>query len=116
MRNKFTTISRQVTLLLSATLFSFLLFNPASAQPALSLTPVIATGLSSPIQFVHAGDGSNRVFIVQQGATIKVYDASFNYLSDFLTVSNVAVGGERGLLSMAFHPAYASNGFFYVYY
>jgi glucose/arabinose dehydrogenase len=116
MQYNFTNISRQVTSLAVAMLFSFLFLNPVAAQPALSLTPVITTGLSSPIQFVHAGDGSNRIFIVQQGATIKVYDASFNYLSDFLTVSNVTVGGERGLLSMAFHPAYASNGFSYVYY
>ncbi len=86
------------------------------AQPVLTLTPVIQSGLSAPIQFVNAGDGSKRVFIVQQGATIRVYDSAFNFLSVFLTVSNVNVGGERGLLSMAFHPDYANNGFFYVYY
>ena len=86
------------------------------AQPALALTPVITTGLSSPIQFVNAADGSNRVFIVQQGATIRAYDASFNFLSIFVTVSNVNSGGERGLLSMAFHPDYKNNGLLYVYY
>ncbi len=85
-------------------------------QPILSLTPVITTGLNLPIQFVNAGDGTNRVFIVQQGGTIRAYDASFNFLSLFVTVSNVAVAGERGLLSMAFHPDYATNGFFFVYY
>lgn len=101
-------------------LFSFIIFlsfsSKLSAQPILSLTPVIQTGLSSPIGFVNAADGSKRVFIVQQGATIRVYDSAFNFLSVFLTVSNVNVGGERGLLSMAFHPDYTSNGFFYVYY
>lgn len=90
--------------------------NSLTAQPVLSLSPVIETGLSSPIQFVHAGDGSNRVFIVQQGGDIRVYDESFNFLSTFLTVSNVSFSGERGLLSMAFHPDYATNGFFFVYY
>lgn len=86
------------------------------SQPLLALNPVIVTGLSSPIQFVNAGDGSNRVFIVQQDATIRAYDAAFNFLAVFLTVSNVNVGGERGLLSMAFHPDYLNNGLFYVYY
>lgn len=99
-------------------LFLFFLFftNKSIAQPVLALTPVITTGLSSPIQFVNAGDGTNRIFIVQQGATIRAYDAAFNFLSVFLTVSNVSVGGERGLLSMVFHPDYKNNGFFYVYY
>lgn len=86
------------------------------SQPLLALTPVISSGLSSPIQFVHAGNGSNKVFIVQQGGTIRVYDAAFNFLSVFLTVSDVSTGGERGLLSMAFHPEYQSNGLFYVFY
>src|ERR1700712_2982463 len=85
------------------TLFSCIFFSVTTmAQPVLSLTPVIDTGLSSPIQFVNAGDGTNRVFIVQQGGTIRAYDASFNFLSEFLTVSNVNFSGERGLLSMAF--------------
>lgn len=87
----------------------------ATAQPILSLTPVIA-GLNSPVQFVNAGDGSNRVFIVEKGGTVKVYDASFVFLDSFVTVSNISSTGERGLLSMAFHPDYATNGFCYVYY
>ena len=85
-------------------------------QPVLSLKQVITTGLNSPIQFVNAGDGSNRVFIVEQGGTIRAYDAAFNFLSVFVTVSNVNAGGERGLLSLAFHPDYQRNGLFYVYY
>lgn len=88
----------------------------SKAQPVLSLTPVITSALDQPIQFVNAGDGSNRVFIVQKGGGIRVYDASFNFLSTFLTVTGITSNGERGLLSMAFHPDYASNGFFFVYY
>jgi hypothetical protein len=53
---------------------------------------------------------------VQQGGTILAYDSSFNQLSTFLLVSDVNYGGERGLLSMAFHPDYETNGLFYVYY
>ncbi len=87
-----------------------------SAQPALSLVPVI-TGLNSPIELVHAGDGSNRIFIVQQGGTILVYDKAYALLGTFLAITaGFTSGGERGLLSMAFHPGYATNGFFFIYY
>lgn len=91
-------------------------FNTVSGQPQLILTPVITTGLDQPIQFVHAGDGSNRIFIVQKEGTIRAYDEDFNFLSDFLTVSGISSTGERGLLSMAFHPDYINNGLFFVYY
>jgi glucose/arabinose dehydrogenase len=96
--------------------FCVILSKNSVAQPVLSLVPVIDTGLSSPIQFVNAGDGTRRVFIVQQGGTIRAYDSAFKFLSLFLTVSNVNFSGERGLLSMAFHPDYKNNGLFYVYY
>lgn len=88
----------------------------AAAAPQISLTAVITSGLSAPMQFVHAGDGSKRIFIVQKAGTIRVYDSTFNFLSVFGTVSNVSTNGERGLLSMAFHPNYSTNGFVYVYY
>ena len=98
-------------------LLFFCLFKKGISQPILAFDTVINSGLNAPIQFVNAGDGSNRVFIVQQAGTIRAYDGSFNFLSEFLTVSNVnQQGGERGLLSMAFHPEYATNGLFYVYY
>lgn len=91
--------------------------EPAVAvAPQISLTSVISSGLSAPMQFVHAGDGSKRIFIVQKAGTIRVYDSAFNFLSVFGTVSNVSTNGERGLLSMAFHPNYSTNGFVYVYY
>lgn len=98
-------------------LFYFIFsINNTFAQPALALTPVITSGLNEPLQLVNAGDGSNRIFIVQKGGTILAYTASYNFISTFLTVPNISTIGERGLLSMVFHPAYASNGFFYVYY
>ena len=75
-----------------------------TAQPIVSLTPVITTGLSAPLQFVNADDGSNRVFIVEKGGAVKVYDASFNSLGTYVTVSNVSTDGEHGLLSITFHP------------
>lgn len=88
----------------------------AAAAPQISLRSVIASGLNAPMQFVNAGDGSKRIFIPQKAGTIRVYDSTFNFIAVFGTVSNVSTNGERGLLSMAFHPNYASNGFVYVYY
>jgi glucose/arabinose dehydrogenase len=88
----------------------------AAVAPQISLTSVISTGLSAPMQFVHAGDGSKRVFIPQKGGAIRVYDSAFNFISVFGTVTGITTNGERGLLSLVFHPDYATNGFVYVYY
>ncbi len=85
------------------------------SQPVLNFRRVI-TGLSAPLEIVSAGDGTNRLFIVQKVGSVKVFDSAYNFLGDFLTVSGVTINGERGLLSMAFHPDYKNNGFFYVYY
>src|SRR4030095_3185342 len=85
------------------------------SQPVLNYRRVI-TSLSAPLEIVSAPDGTNRLFIVQKVGSVKVYDSSYNYLADFVTVSGVTINGERGLLSMAFHPDYKTNGFFYVYY
>lgn len=108
--------SCSILLVVSALLLCFGQQSYAQQQPIITLSPVISTGLDQPIQFVHAGDGTNRVFIVQKGGGIRVYDSAFNFLADFLTVTNITTAGERGLLSMAFHPDYENNGLFYVYY
>ncbi len=90
----------------------------AQTLPAdLTLAPVLS-GLSQPVAVRHAGDGSNRLFIVQQGGSIRVaqLDATGSATllpADFLSLS-VTGGGESGLLGLAFHPDYASNGYFYV--
>ncbi|MFZ1359111.1 MAG: hypothetical protein WAS28_11495, partial [Saprospiraceae bacterium] len=87
-------------------LFQLVLISQALlAQPVLSLSAsVIPSGLSQPMQLVNAGDRTNRIFIVQKGGTVLVYNSSFVLQGTFLTVTNVSTDGERGLLSMAFHP------------
>lgn len=97
-------------------LFFLLLALPSRAQqPQLQYTAAI-TGLTNPIDIVNAGDGSNRLFVVQRGGTIRVYNASLGYIRDFLTITGIGTSGEGGLLSLAFHPAYATNGYLFVYY
>ena len=75
-----------------------------------------ASGLSNPVEIAHAND--NRLFVVQQSGAIKVVNANGTVnTTDFLNVtSKITFGGERGLLGLAFHPNYASNKYFFVYY
>lgn len=107
---------------LSALLLCILLSQLNFAQaPTVAYQPVIGptAGLSSPIEVVSApGDASGRLFIVEQPGRIKIWDGSSVLPTPFLDITGPVgyFGDERGLLSMAFHPDYASNGFFFVYY
>ena len=77
----------------------------------------LATGLLRPVAITHAGDGSDRLFITAQDGQIVIYDGEKLLDPPFLDItSRVSCCGERGLLSVAFHPEFASNGLFYVDY
>ena len=77
----------------------------------------VVGGLSSPLGIANAGDGTNRLFVVQRGGTVRVVQGKTLLGASFLNiVSKVAAGGERGLLGLAFHPDFEANGFLYVYY
>ena len=83
---------------------------------AIQLTPVV-TGLASPTFIANAGDGSNRLFVVEQGGTIRVLQPGSSTPTLFLDIhTKVVAGGEQGLLSIDFHPQYTVNGRFFVYY
>lgn len=99
----------------TAFVLSLFILSSSTGQPIINYQPVI-TGLSQPVDIVNAGDGSNRIFVVEQGGVIKVFNSSYTLLGTFLTVTGIATGGEQGLLSVAFHPSYETNGFFWVYY
>ncbi|MAN59842.1 MAG: hypothetical protein CMC08_08415 [Flavobacteriaceae bacterium] len=77
---------------------------------------LFASGFSSPVTLQHAGD--ERLFVVEQGGRIKILNPNGSINSTpFLDItSQVSIGNERGLLGLAFHPNYASNGYFYVNY
>ncbi len=78
----------------------------------------IASGLSSPTHATHAGDGSSRMFVVEQAGRVLAFtDNGSGDESTWLDIRNrVSSGGERGLLSIAFHPSFETNGRSYVYY
>lgn len=100
---------------------------PLPAGTTILLQPM-AEGLTSPVKLVAPPDGSGRLFIVDQIGKIRIIDPNGTLLPEpFLDVSSrmVQVGidfgnglvfDERGLLGLAFHPDFESNGSFYVFY
>jgi glucose/arabinose dehydrogenase len=71
------------------------------------------TGLMSATAFTQAPDG--RLFIAQQGGALRVVKNAVLLAQPMLSVAAVDSGGERGLLGVAVHPDFASNGWIYVY-
>jgi uncharacterized repeat protein (TIGR01451 family) len=97
---------------------------PAAAAPPnqlpdidLTVAEVVAGGFSVPVQVTHAGDNSGRLFVVEQGGRIKIIKNGAVLSTPFLNIASlVSCCGERGLLSVAFHPRYKTNGYFFVNY
>ncbi|HEY5610001.1 MAG TPA: PQQ-dependent sugar dehydrogenase [Thermoanaerobaculia bacterium] len=82
----------------------------------MALVPVIR-GLDSPVALTHAGDGSGRLFATLQEGRIVIIKDGAALETPFLDVASlVSCCGERGLLSVAFHPQFEANGFFFVNY
>src|SRR5215212_1089741 len=76
----------------------------------------VASGLNNPV-YVTSPPGDPRLFIVDVIGRIRIVENGQLLATPFLDiVSRVASGGERGMLSLAFHPQYQTNGFFYVYF
>ncbi len=74
---------------------------------------------TQPVFLTHANDGTNRIFVVQQNGLIRVFpnDSAVTSARTFLNLSSrISTASERGLLGLAFHPNYATNGYFYVDY
>ena len=105
-------------------------FSDVNAQPPPGMLPAggvtieletVASGLISPVLVTNASDGSGRLFIVDQPGLIRVVENGNLLPAPFLDLTN-PIGtlnpffDERGLLGLAFHPDYASNGRFFVRY
>src|SRR6266850_2363193 len=91
---------------------------PPPPPPTLQVELVpVASGFSSPLDIQQAGDASGRLFVVEQGGKIKIIQNGNVLGTPYLDVSSLIVsGGEEGLLGLAFHPSYSTNGCFYVNY
>lgn len=96
---------------------------PAWAQVGYTDAFPSLPSFSLPLEMVHSGDGTNRLFVVEKIGRIRVFQnqSGVSSYSTFLDITDRVVtnppnADERGLLGLAFHPNYATNRFFYVYY
>lgn len=74
---------------------------------------------NAPVDIQNAGDGTNRLFVLEQEGRIRVFqnDSLVNNSEVFLDIiGKVLYGGEQGLLGLAFHPNFKENGFFFINY
>jgi len=98
--------------------------NSAAATPAVgdARSPValklVTDDLRGPTYVTHAGDGSGRLFVTEKGGTIALLRNGQRAPKPFLDITALVTssGSEQGLLGLAFHPDYANNGRFFVYY
>lgn len=95
-------------------------FGCASPQPIQMVNAFPNLSFTTPLYLTHSGDGTNRIFVVQQNGIICVFpnDSLASSSKTFLDIGNKlsSSSGEEGLLGLAFHPQYAANGYFYVNY
>ncbi len=104
--------------------------TPTVPQPTLSPTPAatptpvvytwqpVAAGLDKPDSIANAGDGSGRLFVIEQPGTVRIIEGGLLLTTPFLDLRDRvgSQGSEQGLLGIVFDPAYRQNGFFYVNY
>jgi glucose/arabinose dehydrogenase len=92
--------------------------HPPSIPNAQAYTWVpIVDGLNRPVGLANAGDGSGRLFVLEQPGFIRIIQDGNLLAEPFLDISaRASCCGERGLLGLAFHPDYRATGYFYVNY
>lgn len=89
----------------------------AGAQGLALDTQLVTGGLVRPLGIVDPGDGSGRLFAVQQTGEVRIWNGTSVEAAPFLDLSaQVVAEGERGLLGLAFHPDFAANGELFVNY
>ncbi|HSD06105.1 PQQ-dependent sugar dehydrogenase [Flavobacterium sp.] len=96
-------------------LFTFLFCFNFSHSQIIGLE-TFATGFTNPVEITNAGD--SRLFVVEKGGLIKIINSNKTILATpFLNISSlVSTDSEKGLLGLAFHPNFATNGLFFINY
>ena len=126
----------QVVTVIVGVVLSSITAGSASASPALPIDQAptapaalsqgqvafaqVASGLVAPVGVTNAGDGTNRLFVVEQRGTVRVIGADGKLLPGFFldirsNPQGLSTGGERGLLGIAFHPSFETNEKLFVY-
>ena len=78
---------------------------------------LVESGLTSPVLITAPPGDLSRLFVVQQNGVILILQGDEPLAPPFLDIGAlVTFSGEQGLLGLAFHPEYATNGHFFVYY
>ncbi|MEC4674668.1 MAG: PQQ-dependent sugar dehydrogenase [Nitrospirota bacterium] len=91
--------------------------KPSLSSPTIQLNPIITDSLEQPVFLTVTGRDAQRLYVVEQRGRIRIIDKGILLPHAFLDISEkVGFGGERGLLGLAFHPQYKSNGRFFVNY
>jgi glucose/arabinose dehydrogenase len=87
-------------------------FDPTNVDVGISL---VKNGFVDPVLVTNAGDGSGRLFVVEQAGRIRIIDGGTVLATPFLDLrGSITSGGERGLLGLAFHPNFATHPYVYV--
>ncbi len=99
--------------------------DPEPPEPVLSYSYTVTEAFPNlsfnrPLGLTHAGDQSGRIFVTEQDGLIYTFekDSTVSQKNLFLDISSLVEreGNEQGLLGLAFHPDYSSNGHFFVNY
>ncbi|HAJ36282.1 MAG TPA: hypothetical protein DCL15_11370, partial [Chloroflexi bacterium] len=115
----------RLALLVLGCILLLMIAGRSSAVQANNATPTagvvglqqVVSGLNQPVYVTHAGDGSGRLFVVEKAGTVRIVQQGQLLAQPFLDIRDrVANSGEAGLLSIAFPPDYATQGYFFVYY
>ena len=106
-------------IMLIVSIFPFIMSSCSNAQSELKVAfPNLS--FTRPLELQSAGDGTNRMFVVEQSGVIWVFqnDSNVSQKEVFLDIQDRVndSGNEQGLLGLAFHPDYENNGYFYVNY
>src|SRR3954470_17533267 len=115
-------LSPSLSLFLSLSLILLSFTTPEESLPPLHIKlHLISKGFTSPVGMAAPKDGTHRLFIVEQGGKIKIVKNGTLLPTPFLSISDRLDGlniaySEKGLLGLAFHPNYKTNGRFFVYY
>ncbi len=90
--------------------------TPAAPEKVEVALAKVVDGLDRPVAIANAGDGSGRLFILEKEGLVRVVKGGALLAEPFLDVRDLVTdsGNEQGLLGIAFHPAYAENGRFFI--
>ena len=106
--------------LCTAICVTVLISTEASSQGVQLVNAFPNLTFTKPLFLTHSNDGTNRIFVVQQNGRVMVFpnDSTVALATTFLDISSKlsSIGGEQGLLGLAFHPNYDTIGYFYVNY